>query len=140
MKFAVKKNSAGISLLEAVFALMIMSFGLVGFMFLFAEMTGSTVNDEFTTTGSHLGVEKIESLLAQKAGGGYASVGLGDTDEEIDYESRRFHRKTEVNWVSASDLKTVSATDTGFKRIDVTVSWNDGSPRQVKMMSLVSEY
>ena len=126
--------------MEVLFALLIMSFGLVAFLSLFSEMTRSTIDDEFTMTGSHLATQKLEEVLANKAAFGYANLPIGIAEEKIHYGNHEFTRNTSIQWVETSDLKTVSGVDTGFKRVDVGVSWNEGTLQQVQLMSLVSNY
>jgi len=135
-----KGRNAGFSLLEVIFAITILSFGMVGFLSLFSEMMRTTTDDEFTMTGSHLAVQKLEEVLADKAAHGYDGISTGSAEETIDYGNQSFLRQTSIRWVESTDLKTGSSEDTGFKRVDVTVSWKGDSPQQVQMMSLITNY
>lgn len=137
---AISPGTQGFSLLEVVFAITILSFGLMGFLTLFSEMVKSTVDDEFSMTGSRLASQKLEEILANKAAQGYTGVPTGSTDENITNGNDAFIRNTSIRWVDPTDLKTPSGSDTGFKRVDVTVSWNSGALQQVQMMSLITNY
>lgn len=140
MKGNWKIGQGGFSFLEGVFAITLLSFGMVFLLTLFCEMDRATADDEFTLNGSQLASQKIEQILAQKAAGGYASVPLGVAVENIEYNAHAFTRETSVRWVNASDLRTVSEADTGLKRVDVTVQWSNGAGQRVQMMGLVSNY
>lgn len=132
-----KKNNSGFSFIEAIFAMVILSFGFVGIMSLYASMTGNTENDEIKLVASKLAGEKIEQTLSNKATLGYSSINTGLTTDQISYDNYNFQRQTNIDFVDSGDLKTVSASDTGFKRIDVTVNWND---QNISVMSLISNH
>ncbi len=138
--YARKKHQSGFSFIEALFALVILSFGFVGILSLYSMMNSNSSNDELRLVASKLASEKIEQTLATKANLGYVSVNTGTTSENITYDSIAFQRSANINFVDSSDLKTVSGSDTGFKRIDVTVSWNNGSTQNISVMSLISNH
>lgn len=138
--YARKKHQSGFSFIEALFALVILSFGFVGILSLYSTMNGNSSNDELRLVASKLASEKIEQILSTKASGGYSSVNTGLTNDAISYDNLAFDRATNVNFVESSDLKTVSGSDTGFKRVDVTVSWNNGSTQNISVMSLISNH
>lgn len=135
-----KKNQHGFSFIEALFALLILSFGFVGILSLHSMMNGNTENDEMKLIASKLASERIEQILASKASLGYSSVNTGSATDEVSYDSLSFQRQTSINYVDSSDLKTVSGSDTGFKRIDVTVNWSNGGTQNVSVMSLISNH
>ncbi len=139
MKFRLKTRS-GFSALEAIFAMMLLSFGVVGFMTMFSQMARTTENDDMRLMANHIASEKIEELIATKAVNGYSGINTGTFNENISYDSYQFTRNTHIKYVDSTDLKTESASDTGYKRIDVTVSWNYGTALSAHMMSLVSNY
>lgn len=132
--------SKGFSAIEAIFAILILSFGLMGYLTLFAHLTESTVNDELTLAGTRLASEKIEQLVADKAANGYGSLTIGESTETVPYSSHDFSRQTSIQYVNESDLTTVMVSDTGFKRIDITVSWNIGQTHNVQLTSILSDY
>lgn len=103
-------------------------------------MDGNSGNDEMKLIASKLASEKVEQLLATKASVGYENINTGTSSEQISYDNLSFQRQTVVNYVEGSDLKTVSGSDTGFKRIDVTINWNNGSTQNVSVMSLISNH
>ncbi len=135
-----KKSEKGFSFIEAIFAMMILSLGFVGIMSLYGMMNGNTENDELKIVASKLASQKIEEVLSNKANVGYANINTGSTTEQLSYDSLNFQRQTNINFVDSSDLKTVSGSDTGFKRIDVTVNWSNGSNQNVSVMSLISNH
>lgn len=137
---AQKKSTRGFSFIEALFALVILSFGFVGILSLYSMMDGNSGNDEMKLIASKLASEKVEQLLATKASVGYENINTGTSSEQISYDNLSFQRQTVVNYVEGSDLKTVSGSDTGFKRIDVTINWNNGSTQNVSVMSLISNH
>jgi len=135
-----KKSGKGFSFIEAIFAMMILSLGFVGIMSLYGMMNGNTENDELKTVASKLASQKIEEILSNKATVGYANINTGLTTDQISYDSLSFQRQTNINFVDSSDLKTISGSDTGFKRIDVTINWSNGSNQNVSVMSLISNH
>ena len=137
---AQKKYQRGFSFIEALFALVILSFGFVGILSLYSMMDTNTGNDEMKLIASKLASEKVEQILASKASVGYENISTGTSSEQISYDSLSFQRQTSVNFVIGSDLKTISGSDTGFKRIDVTLNWNNGSSQSVSVMSLISNH
>lgn len=135
-----KKTEHGFSFIESLFAMLILSFGFVGILALTSLMAGNTENDELKLVASKLASEKIEQVLADKANVGYAGISTGSSTDAITYDSLSFSRQTNINYVNSSDLATISVSDTGFKRVDVTVNWNNGSSQNVTVMSLISNY
>lgn len=130
----------GFTLVEALFAVLLLSFGLLGYLTLFSNLTRHTINDEFALAATHLASEKIEQLIAEKANSGYISVSTGTTNENITYASQEFTRQTQIEWVAGSDLQTSAASDQGYKHIAVTVSWNVGTAQQVRLSSVIADY
>ncbi|MBF0492399.1 MAG: hypothetical protein HQM15_06430 [Deltaproteobacteria bacterium] len=134
------KIQKGFSALEAIFAIMILSVGFIGYMTLFSQMAKTTETDDMRLRAGHLAGEKMEDLIATKAISGYAGINTGTTTENISYDSYNFTRRTQIQFVDSSDLRTVSALDTGYKSVNVSVSWNYGGLLSVQMMSLISNY
>jgi len=130
----------GFSFLEALFALLILSLGVVGFLSVFAQMLHSAAEDEFTFAASQLAGEKLEQILAAKAAAGYDAIPNAPTTEELNIGTHAFTRVTSVKWVDPSDLTSASGEETGYKRVDITVSWSSGEIKQVQMTGLISNY
>ncbi len=135
-----KRSRHGFSFIEALFAMLILSFGFVGILSLYSFMNANTENDEIKLVASKLASEKIEEVLANKANLGYSNVNTGTSTDLISYDNLSYSRQTDINYVDSSDLKTISGSDTGFKRIDVTVNWSNGSSQNVSVMSLISNH
>lgn len=134
------KNKKGFSALEAIFAVLILSFGFVGFMSMFSQMAKTTESDDMRLLASRLAGEKIEEIMATKASQNYSGVNVGTQEENINFDNYDFTRSTDIAFVDSSDLKTVVGGDSGYKRIHVTVSWNVGSTQSVRLMGLISNY
>lgn len=135
-----KKSESGFSFIEAIFSMVILSLGFVGIMSLYANMNGNTENDSMKMVASKLASERIEQIMADKANLGYANINTGSTSDSISYDSLSFTRQTNIQYVNSSDLTTTSASDTGFKRVDVTVNWSNGGNQNVTVTGLVSNY
>lgn len=135
-----KKTQKAFSFIEAIFAMSILALGFVGIMSLYGMMNGNTENDELKMIASKFASQKIEQILSSKASVGYSNINTGTTTDQITYDDLSFQRQTSINFVDSSDLKTVAGSDTGFKRIDVTVNWNNGSNQNVSVMSLISNH
>jgi len=140
MSRALLRSKQGISLVESILALLILSLGIFAYISLFAEMSTATIEDELASTASRLANQKLEEVLATKANLGYGEINIGTTNENITYANHAYVRQTVVNYVNVSDLQTLSGSDTGIKKVDVTVSWSDRSARQIQLTSVVANY
>ncbi len=140
----IKGNPHGFSVIEALIAMAVLSFGMVSLMTIFAQVTRSSMDDELMAVASRLASQKIEEVLATKAAGGtsgYSNISTGTVADNVTYDSMPYTRTTDIYWVAANgNFQTVSQSDTGLKRIDVTVSWDNGSSQSLRLSSLISSY
>ncbi len=133
-------KAKGFSTFDTLLGVLILSFGLIGFIALFSQLNRQSAHDELTLVATNLASEKLEQSMAVKANSGYSAVTNGTTTESIPYASHTYSRQTVINWVEATDLNTVSASETGYKKIKVTVSWSAGTAQSLKLSSHLTNY
>lgn len=133
-------NQRGLTLMEGIFAVTLISFGMMGFLWFFQQLNQVSVNSEMSLVASRLASERVEQVLADRAVNGYDSVIVGESEEVVNYNNMDYLRTTLTNFVDANDLQTITVNDTGFKRVVVSVDWNAGDPQQIQMVSVLSDY
>jgi len=121
------KNQRGMSLVEGILAILILSIGITGFLGNFYEYTRNAVDSEFIVTASNLANEQLEIVLNDKNNVGYAQINNAKypSPSNITVGNITFAKSVNVYEVSSSDL-TSSSPGSGLKRIDVSVSWGTG--------------
>ncbi|MDD2731082.1 MAG: hypothetical protein PHW33_03095 [Candidatus Portnoybacteria bacterium] len=138
MKFM--RQSTGVTLIELVLTIVVISFGLIGVMILFENATRGVMQADLNVMATNLAHEKLEQIILDKWRDGYASViDSGYPDENFQDEFSIFTRSTDIVEVSGSDLATQEA-DSGYKRVDVTVSWGGGSLQHISLSTLLASY
>ncbi len=138
MKFM--RQSTGVTLIELVLTIVVISFGLIGVMILFENATRGVMQADLNVMATNLAHEKLEQIILDKWRDGYASViDSGYPDENFQDEFSIFTRSTDIVEVSGSDLATQEA-DSGYKRVDVTVSWGGGSLQRISLSTLLASY
>ncbi|MFA5187263.1 MAG: hypothetical protein WC551_12365 [Patescibacteria group bacterium] len=138
MKFM--RQSTGVTLIELVLTIVVISFGLIGVMILFENATRGVMQADLNVMATNLAHEKLEQIILDKWRDGYASViDTGYPDENFQDEFSIFTRSTDIVEVSGSDLATQEA-DSGYKRVDVTVLWGGGSLQRISLSTLLASY
>ncbi len=138
MKFM--RQSTGVTLIELVLTIVVISFGLIGVMILFENATRGVMQADLNVMATNLAHEKLEQIILDKWRDGYASViDSNYPDENFQDEFSIFTRSTDIVEVSGSDLATPEA-DSGYKRVDVTVSWGGGSLQRISLPTLLASY
>lgn len=134
-------NQKGFSLIEIVLATVLLGVGLTGTMMMLQNSIKATNNTDSLITGSNLANEKIESILADKKFNGYSSITAAQYPVESSLAApfTQYTRITSVKEVSPSDLMTLQ-NGSGFKRIDVTVSWGSQSYQKTTASTVLTNY
>ncbi|MCB1213990.1 MAG: hypothetical protein KDK66_00810 [Deltaproteobacteria bacterium] len=134
------KGTKGFTLIEGLFAVLILSFGLIGLVSIFTEMNRNSVNTALTLSASHLVSQTLEDYLAVKAQQGYGAISVGQSSNDIVLNNQTYTIETDVYYVESGDLSTPSVSDTGYKMVEVSANWNVGGPQQVSQSTIFTNY
>lgn len=126
----------GFSLLEAALVVVFLGVSFVAIAYLYANVTQRALTADLTILATKLAHEKMEEVVQQKADGGYASV-VSQAASPVQSGSWNFTRAVNVTYVNPADFST-TASDLGYKRVDVTVAWGSGAIRQVVLTTLLT--
>lgn len=136
-KSGIVKSGAGFTLIEVLMALAVITIGLVIVLQVFPVGMNVERSNQLETQGALLAQEKIESLLGES----YSDVAIGTVLESaLASPNEKFSRNTAVSYVNAN--LQGSASDTGLKKIEVTVSWKSPlktASKEVKAISLYAQ-
>ena len=121
---------------EAMVAVFVLMLGIVAVLHLFPLGLQTRKFSEMKTVASQLAQAKIEELAISS----YDDISIGTTTEvQLSFPFEAYSRQLVVNYVD-SDL-LISASDTGLKKIEITVSWNSPlsiSQKNVKVINLIT--
>lgn len=124
----------GFTLIETILTLLIIGIGLFGIMALYNNLSYQLYSTDMKVVAAEIAQQKMEQLLAQKAMHGYVSI-VSQPAEAVVSGPTTFSRSTTVEYVNPTTM-AVSAVDTGYKRITVTVTWSGSAG--VTVVSLVT--
>ncbi|MBT3182323.1 MAG: type II secretion system protein [Deltaproteobacteria bacterium] len=116
----------GFTIIELLLAVVIISTGLVGIMSLFDNATRGAMQLDLNVIAANLAHEKLEEIVLDKVTNGYATL----SDASYSFENpvtdfNAYTRNVTITEVDPQDLSTTQA-GSGYKRVDVTVSWGNG--------------
>jgi Tfp pilus assembly protein PilV len=118
------RNQKGLSMLEAVLGVLVISVGFLGMIPLMTSATANTLSSDHNVTSTFLGEELAETLIADKRFRGYNYiVNANYPAQQMTGNLSQYRRSVNITEVNATDLTTPQA-GSGYKRIDVTVTWN----------------
>lgn len=123
------KRSKGFSLIEVLIALVILAIALLGLAGLMVTTTKNNSFGNHMTEAATFAQDKLEELRVTP----WDNVAMGaDTVVSTGINYSR-------NW-TVSTLPNPSPPPVDFlKTVSITVSWNDGINRSVRILSLISE-
>jgi len=134
------REKRGITLIELALTIVVISIGLVGIMILFENATRGIMQADMNVIASNLAHEKLEQIVLDKWRDGYDAVlDSNYPDEGFSDEFSVFTRSTDIYEVSGTDLAT-EEEGSGFKRVEVTVSWGEGALNRVTVPTLLASY
>jgi len=135
------KNQKGISLIEVLISISVLSIGILGLLQAFPHGTSIERDIELTTIGHHLAQSKIEELISLN----YSEIltGLIEDNVRVDLDPNsifyNFKRSTYVTLVD-ENIQTTE-TDIGMKKVLVTIYWPSnfgGADRSTSITTLLS--
>ena len=133
----IRTNHYGISIIEALIAMSILLIGILSIARVFPLATKISRSAEETTIAANLAQGQIESLFSL----GYEDIGTGliETKHRLAADPGNpfynYQRQTDIRYVDAN-LST-STSDTGLKKITVTVFWNNPALNTEKSYPLI---
>jgi prepilin-type N-terminal cleavage/methylation domain-containing protein len=114
------KSSKGFTLIETMTAVFILSVGICGVLVIFPLSLKIIHSSDLTTKAVGLAQEKIEEISSDD----YESIEVGTASENLSGPFNMFTRQTIVSYVDPANAMQDSVSDTGIKKIAVTISWN----------------
>ena len=105
------RNSRGVTLVELVLTIVIVSFGLIGLMIIFENATRGVMQADLNVIASNLAHEKLEQIIVDHWRDGYAELDGADyPPENFQDEFSVFTRSTTIEEVSGDDFTTPEPT------------------------------
>lgn len=137
LRRAGKFQERGFTFLEVMVAVLILTIGIVAVLQIFPVGLNVERTSQMTTQGSLLAQEKIEEFTSKA----YQDVPVGtETEGSLTSPFEKFSRETKITYVNADLQETGS--NTGLKKIEVTVSWLSPlriGDKEVKLITLIAE-
>ena len=134
------RQSRGITLVELVLTIVVISVGLVGIMVVFENVTRGAMQADINVIASNLAREKIEQIIVDKWRDGYEAVVQSIyPDENFQDEFSIFTRSTSILEVAGTDLATPQQ-GSGYKRVEVTVSWGGEPIKHITIPTVLAKY
>lgn len=133
-------NNKGFTFIETILTTLVLSVGLWGGFAIFHNATINSFNNDFRVIATQLAAEKIETITADKSFRGYDYVtGSNYPGETLGGAYNGFTRSVNITEVSSSDFNTVE-TGSGYKRVDVLVTWGAESFEVITVSTVLSDY
>lgn len=130
----------GFTLIELLVVIIVIAVGLMGIMALFENALRGAFHADLNLIAANLAREKLERIVMDKAISGYDSLdGLNYPDETFSGDLSVFSRDTLITEVSSADLETAQA-GSGYKRIDVTVTWGAAASQRITIPTVLASY
>ena len=127
----------GFTLIEAVLIMTIIASSFLGFGYLFGNVDQEALKADLTILATKLAKERMEELIQTKADSGYAAISVGTTSTPVTSGTWNFTRVVTVSYVNPADFSS-SASDTGYKKVLITVSWGAGTGASVALTTLMT--
>lgn len=130
------KHLKGFTLLEAVFIIAIVGIAFFGFGYLFGNVDQEALKSDLTIVATKLARDRMDEIIQTKADSGYAAI-VAESPTPVTSGVWTFTRQVSVGYVNPSDLSS-SVSDTGYKKVDILVSWGAGAGSTASLTTLVS--
>lgn len=126
----------GFSLIEAVFVMALIGIAFFGFGFLFGNIDQQALKADLTIMATKLAKEEMERVIQVKADSGYAAV-QSIASAPVTNGAWTFTRRVDTSWVNPADMAN-SGAETGYKRVDIVVSWGAQAGESITLTTLVT--
>lgn len=135
-----RSEKAGFTLIELLLTIVVLGLGMMGVMALFENATRGALQADLNVIAVNLAHEKLERIVLNKVQNGYAALNSSSYPNETftgDYSV--YARQTAITEVSSTDFATPQA-GSGYKRVEVTVSWGSGASKQIVVPTVLASY
>ena len=142
MKRFVKKlhNQKGFTFIEAILTTVLLACGLSGGYAMMHNSINYSLDNDHLVIGSQLANEKLQEVIADKTFTGYDAITQNNYQQEsLNGAYSGFTRTTTVTEVDPADLTTLDA-GSGYKKVDVTVSWGNENGQTVEVSTMLSDH
>lgn len=123
MKNKLIQNKSGITIIEILISITVLSIGILGLIQAFPHAISTQRYIELSAIASHLSQEKLEELASL----GYDEILVGVIEDQeaitIDQESALYHFKRSTVVSLVDENMQQSAQDIGLKKIISTIQW-----------------
>jgi len=137
------RDKNGFSLLGSVLSTTVLAVGLLGTIQLMSMATKTNADTDFRVIATKLANEKIEGIIAdnnlQPQQYNYVTS-ANYPDENLTYGNTNNVFQRIVNITEVADDLVTAQSNSGLKKIDVTVSWGIEAPQQVTISTLLTDY
>jgi len=136
-----KRHKNGFTLIEVLLTVVILAVGLFGLMILYYNSTRNIMEGDINLMASFLVRERLEQLIGDKVNNGYASLTNASytTTSTVSVGNHFFTRSFNIYEVNKTDLST-PLVGSGYKRIDMTVSWGMIAGQNITVSTLLTDY
>ena len=135
----VRRNS-GFTIIELLLTIVIISIGMMGIMTLFENASKGALQADLNGVALGLVREKLEWVVVDKVREGYSWLDNSRySNESFTGDYSAYSRNTDIYEVSSNDF-TVAESGSGYKRVDVTVSWGTGASNRLMVSTVLSDY
>lgn len=135
-----RRRNRGFTLIELILTIVVISLGLTGLMALFENVTRGIMEADNAVIAGGLAREKLEQIIQYKWNSGYAALtGALYPPETFSGDFSRFARSTSIREVAGNDLST-TLEGSGYKRVEVTVTWGAKATQTITLPTVVASY
>lgn len=124
-------NNKGLTIVEIVISMVVISISVLSIVFSYQQALNNSVKTRSLTVGTGLAEDKIEEMLARE----YSAVASETGSFSSPFADYSY--SVDVYNVQSSDLDTSYGSETGYKRVDVTVAGGDGTT--VELDTLITD-
>ncbi|MFH1192023.1 MAG: prepilin-type N-terminal cleavage/methylation domain-containing protein [bacterium] len=136
-------NKKGFSIIEVIAAIALLSIGIFTIAKMFPFGLQISKSSEEITAAAMAANEKMESLVAL----GYEGIGTGEIEAKQKISAGSFgdiyglSRETMVSYVDGNLSEPIPVSDTGMKKIKITVYWmpSAGGEKNIEFNRLISK-
>jgi Tfp pilus assembly protein PilV len=146
-------TSNGVTLIETLFTILIIGIGLIGVLYIFGGTVSKSLVADQTVQATNLAHEKLEEIISDRANLGYDNVETklingNYSDGTLPSPYNIYTRTVTYNYINVpsapdgndnDDFATTSIIDTGYIRVIVNISWNNGGD-YINIATLLSNW
>lgn len=135
------RKKRGFTLIEVLFTVVIIAVGLFGLMVLYYNATRNVMEGDINLMATFLARERMEQIISDKVNNSYSYVTNSryNTTSSVSVGNHFFTRSFNIYEVDGTDLVT-PLDNSGYKRIDMTVSWGTAAGQSVVLSTLLTNY